>query len=220
MTVGISRSEEELFDVPLVQAVLAAGVERGRLTYLNLRALVALSPAVEAVSGYSRYQIVGAPGDDAATIALIDQGGAARAAKSRTAVDPTLRGTKKIVAAERQVLIARGRSDGRLVIFVPEVAAGVTTGMSLLHVSLHPSLAPSQLRLVMHGYRERLAALADAVIESEGSFDERELQASDLEELLTAPIDVLADRWRGSRAASTFDVAEEPTAAAVPTKRT
>ncbi len=220
VTVGISRSEEELFDVPLVQAVLAAGVERGRLTYLNLRALVALSPAVEAVSGYSRYQIVGAPGDDAATIALIDQGGAARAAKSRTAVDPTLRGTKKIVAAERQVLIARGRSDGRLVIFVPEVAAGVTTGMSLLHVSLHPSLAPSQLRLVMHGYRERLAALADAVIESEGSFDERELQASDLEELLTAPIDVLADRWRGSRAASTFDVAEEPTAAAVPTKRT
>ena len=42
---------------------------------------------------------------------------------SRAERNPALRGTKHRVASEREVLVARGRSDGRTVIFVPEVKA-------------------------------------------------------------------------------------------------
>ena len=47
VTVGISRSDEELLHVPLVREVLAAGAARDRLGYRALRTLVGLDPAVE-----------------------------------------------------------------------------------------------------------------------------------------------------------------------------
>ena len=60
----------------------------------------------------------------------------AGSSRSRTADDPELRGTKRWVAVERTVLVARGRSDGRTVIIVPEVKDGEPTGLTLLHVRL------------------------------------------------------------------------------------
>src|SRR5207237_713732 len=62
VTVGISRSEEELFRAPLVAAALAAGAPRERLTYRVLRTLGALGPAVEEVVGFTRYRIDAAEG--------------------------------------------------------------------------------------------------------------------------------------------------------------
>lgn len=195
VTVGTSRTDEELFTIPLVASVLRAGGERERLSYLNLRTLAALDPAILEVSGYSRYQIESDPERREASIALIDQGGSVKGARSRTDSDHTLRGHKKIVADEREVLVARGRSDGRLVIFVPEVSAGATTHMVLLHVVLHDRLEANYARRVLDGYRRRLSSLASAVIESEGAFDEQRLGDIDVETLLIAPISVLADRW-------------------------
>lgn len=199
VTVGTSRTDEELFTIPLVASVLSAGGERERLSYLNLRTLAALDPAVLEVSGYSRYQIESTPDRREASITLIDQGGSVKGAPSRTDSDHTLRGHKKIVADEREVLVARGRSDGRLVIFVPEASAGVTTNMVLLHVTLHDRLEANYARRVLDGYRRRLSSLASAVIEGEGTFDEQRLGDIDVETLLTAPISVLADRWDTSR---------------------
>src|SRR5205814_1472526 len=57
VTVGISRSDEELFAVPLITSFLNAGGERERLSYVNLRTLAALDAAVLEVTGYSRYHI-------------------------------------------------------------------------------------------------------------------------------------------------------------------
>ena len=56
VTVGISRSDETLLQVPLVQAVLEAGTPRDGLTYKMLRTLVDLDPAVAAVAGFTRYR--------------------------------------------------------------------------------------------------------------------------------------------------------------------
>src|SRR5207248_2169475 len=67
VTVGISRSDETLLEVPLVQAVLAAGVARDSLSYRSLRTLVDLDPAVEQVTGFTRYRIEGDVEGDAAT---------------------------------------------------------------------------------------------------------------------------------------------------------
>src|SRR5262249_43487257 len=72
VTVGISRSDETLLQVPLVREVLATGVARDRLSYRALRTLVALDPAVEQVTGFTRYRIEGAVDSDDATIHVVD----------------------------------------------------------------------------------------------------------------------------------------------------
>ena len=47
VTVGISRSDETLLQVPLVKEVLATGAARDRLSYSTLRTLAALEPLVD-----------------------------------------------------------------------------------------------------------------------------------------------------------------------------
>ena len=61
VTVGISRSDETLLQVPLVREVLATGAARDSLTYRALRTLVALDGAVDSVIGWTRYRIEGDP---------------------------------------------------------------------------------------------------------------------------------------------------------------
>ena len=95
VTVGISRSDETLLAVPLVQAVLDAGAPRDRLGYRALRKLGALDPAIDAVIGFTRYRIDGDATADQAIIAVVDRGGIGRDLESRTERNPRLRGTKR-----------------------------------------------------------------------------------------------------------------------------
>ncbi len=211
VTVGISRSDEALFTVPLIGQILEAGAARGRLSYVNLRTLAALDLAVAEVKGYTRYRIDLLPDSQEMSIAVVDQGGEARGLRSRTESDPSLRGTKRLVAEEREVLVARGRSDGRMVVFVPEVSAGITTGLTLLHVALHERLDVGRTRRVLDGYRRRLTTLTNAVRETESSFDEQRLAHLPLDVLLTEPVSILADQWRRLDETDTLRAAE-PTA--------
>jgi glucosamine--fructose-6-phosphate aminotransferase (isomerizing) len=197
VTVGISRSDETLLRVRLAREVLAAGVGRDGLSYRALRTLGDLDPAVDAVTGFTRYRIEGDIDDDDATINVVDRGGISVNLPSRTDDDPRLRGTKHRVAFEREVTVARGRSDGRTVLIVPEVKGNQTTGLTLLHVAFKDRLAPDVTRGVLHGYRGRYAALKDAVTETEPVFDDARLAEFDVVDLLTEPVYVLADRWRG-----------------------
>ncbi len=74
VTVGISRSDESLLQVPLVQAALATGAARDSIPYSALRSLAELDPAVASVTGHTRYRLDG--GDDlaSATLAVTDRG--------------------------------------------------------------------------------------------------------------------------------------------------
>ncbi|HRE02869.1 MAG TPA: glucosamine-6-phosphate synthase, partial [Ilumatobacteraceae bacterium] len=110
VTVGISRNDEGVLDRALVQQVLAAGVGRDRLTYKSLKVLADLDPAVADVVGFTRYHIEGEPQSGMATIAVADRGGISREVPSRVDRNPSLLGTKRRVAMEREVLVARGRS--------------------------------------------------------------------------------------------------------------
>ncbi|MBK8980162.1 MAG: SIS domain-containing protein [Planctomycetes bacterium] len=198
VTVGISRSDESLLVEPLVREVLAAGVARNALNYADLRTLAALGPAVAQVVGFSRYEITGE--EPELRIHQVHSGGVAAGLRSRTADDPRLRGTKHRVASERQVLLAEGRSDGRTVVFVPEVRGQRAVGITLLHVELEPHLSPTDARSVLSGYRNRYARLADAVMETEPSFDDALLAQVPTARLLTATEHELADLWRAARA--------------------
>ena len=130
--------------------------------------LADLDPAVAEITGFTRY---GIEGD---TITIVDRGGIAtqlaepgraqrRRSSARSAVSP----------AEREVLVARGRSDGRTVIFVPEVKAERRHRHHPAARSVpRPPAAPT-MRGVLQGYDRRYDRLVDWVTETEGAFDDR-----------------------------------------------
>ena len=198
VTVGISRADETLLQVPLVREVLATGAARDRLSYSSLRTLGALEPLVDEVLGYTRYAVEARRDDpdDNAQIVVVDRGGLGLELRSRTDENPDLRGTKHRVATERTVLLARGRSDGRTVVIVPEVKENHTTGLALLHVRLADRLPLATLRAVLHGYRGRYQALKDAVTETEPTFRDDLLVGLPLVDVMTEPIYDLAEHWR------------------------
>ncbi|MEZ5183527.1 MAG: SIS domain-containing protein [Acidimicrobiales bacterium] len=198
VTVGISRSDESLLDVPLVREALAAGAARDRLSYKALRTLAGLDAAVAEVTGYTRYRIEGDVAEGEATIVVVDRGGIARDLPLRTERNPLLRGTKHRVATEREVTVAVGRSDGRSLVLVPEVKGNQCTGITLLHVRFADALAAARMRSVLESYRGRYAALKDAVTETEPTFRDDLLGVLAPVEVLTTPVNVLADRWRAS----------------------
>ena len=195
VTVGISRNDEGVLDRVLVQAALAAGAGRDTLSYQTLKVLADLDPGVQSVIGFTRYRIDGDPADDA-QVSIVERGGLSLEVSSRIERNPQLVGTKRRVAAERQVLVARGRSDGRTVIMVPEVKSGVCTGITLLHVVFHDRLPAAVMRGVLQGYDHRYDRLVDWVTETEGVFRDDLLGEFAVADLLIAPISEAADQWR------------------------
>jgi glucosamine--fructose-6-phosphate aminotransferase (isomerizing) len=196
VTVGISRSEEGLLDRALVRAVLDAGALREHVPYEILKVLAALDNAVESVLGYTRYAVVGDPKSSASTISIIDRGGLALTLSSRVEKSSSLVGTKRRVAAEQELLVARGRKDSRTVILIPEVQGAVTVGITLLHVAFRAHLAPAAVRQVLQGYDRRYDRLVDWVTETEGSFREERLGEVSIEDLLILPVSESANLWR------------------------
>lgn len=196
VTVGISRSDDLLLRAPLVQEILEMGMERDRLSYRTLRTLVELAPAISHIDGYTRYRIEGDPDDGTATIAVVDKGGIATQLQSRADADPRLSGTKRRVASEREVTVAVGRRDNRTVVIIPEVKGTQPTGLTLLHVRFAEQLPVETISKVLRGYRNRLAAIQDAVTETESQFDTAKLSRFTTVELLTQPVYVIADTWK------------------------
>jgi glucosamine--fructose-6-phosphate aminotransferase (isomerizing) len=197
VTVGISRADEELLRVPLVGEVLAAGAARDSLSYRSLRTLVALDPAIAEVTGFTRYRIEGDVAADAATIQVVDRGGISLSIPSRTDRDPRLEGQKHRVALQREVTAGRGRRDLRTWVIAPEVKGNETVGLTLLFVTFVSRLPAEVMRSVLQGYQGRYSALRDAVTETTPEFDDAQLAAVDVVDLLTEPVYVLADRWHG-----------------------
>lgn len=196
VTVGISRSDESLLQVPLVTQVLEAGSPRDRLEYSTLRSLADLDPAVVEVTGFTRYGVDHGDDLERATLVVVDRGGISLGLSSRVDRDPRLRGTKALVARERELMVAKGRSDDRLVLIIPEIKDGTTTGLQLLHIAVIDHLPAATARSVMEGYRRRFQALRDAVTETEDVFRDDLLAEQSVQDLLTVPILDLADRWR------------------------
>ncbi len=196
VTVGISRSDETLLQPPLVQAVLAAGAARDRLSYKTLRTLADVDPTIAEVTGWIRYELDGDPETGEVPVSIVDRGGIARDIPSRTERTGLLRGTKHTVAVERQVFVTRGREDGRTVVIVPETKDDRATGLTLLHVRFHEHLTVAAARGALQGYRNRWSALRDAVLETEPTFREDLLTEVPAADLLVEPIRELADRWR------------------------
>ena len=87
-------------------------------------------------------------------------------------------------------------SDGRTLIFVPEVKGGETTGLTLLHVAFRETLPADVMRSVLQGYDQRYDRLVDTVTETEGEFDETLLGEIPVHRLLVGPVIDTAELWR------------------------
>ena len=152
---------------PLCARLRHTGAPRDRLSYRALRTIANLDPAVEEVTGFTRYRIEGRLDTNDASIVVVDRGGISLDLPLRTESNPLLRGTKHRAAFEREVTVAVGLSDGRSVLLVPEVKGNQCTGITLLHVRFHEHLPVPVMRSVLEGYRHRYEALRDVVTETE-----------------------------------------------------
>ena len=189
VTVGISRSDETLLHVPLVREVLAAGAPRDGLAYRALRTLAELDPAVETVTGYTRYRIEGDVAADAATMHVVDRGGVA-ACRSRRAPTATRACGARSTASrtEREVTaVARPRRRPH--------ARDRPRGEEQPDGRAHPaaravrrrSCPPTRCAPCSQGYQGRYGALKDAVTETEPTFDDAVLGTVPVVDLLTEP---------------------------------
>ena len=195
VTVGISRSDEEIIQLNLVTNMLEAGTPRDRISYKNLRYLAAMDPAVKSIPGFIRYAIEGDVQSSTAQIHVIDKGGIAYDLTSRTDREPKLKGSKHLVASKQEVTITRGRHDQRIIILVPEIKDKETVGLTLLHVELEENLTEQAARHVLEGYKDRFTAISDYITETEPTFRADILASIPVADLLIAPIEDLLSYW-------------------------
>ena len=196
VTVGISRSDENLLEVALVKEVLGAGTSRDALSYETLKLLVSLDIAIDEVIGHTRYRISSLDQENP-TLSIIDRGGVSLGIKSRTERDLELRGTKHRVAASKKVLLTKGLRDQRTILLIPEVKDGETIGINLLHIVLRKNLNVQEIKKVLQGYHNRYGGIQDAVRETEPSFRDDFLLEQSIECLLIDSIDSIAESLRG-----------------------
>ena len=195
VTVGISRSDENLLNISLVKRVLETGTSRDSISYETLKLLVSLDLAIDEVIGHTRYRISGLDGDKP-TLTILDRAGVSVGIQSRVERDLELRGTKHWVALNKKVLLTKGLRDERTILLIPEVKDGETTGINLLHISLHENLGIQEIRTVLNGYYNRYGAIQDAVRETEPSFRDDFLAEQSVEQLLIDSVDSVAERLR------------------------
>jgi hypothetical protein len=81
-------------------------------------------------------------------------------------------------------------------VIVPEAKGSEVTGITLLHVEFVDRLDAAAAARVLEGYQTRLEALRDAVTELEPTFRDDVLAAVPVVDLLTLPVNVLAEHWR------------------------
>ena len=202
VTVGISRHDQTLGRMSLDAALRQAGAPPETISTEDRRTMSALDPFVDQVLGYVRYRLWHggegpAPGD-AATIRVLRAGGLCRDLQSRTVREPLLKGTKYAVAVEGRLLAARGRTDGRVFIGLPEWNGGKVSALNLIHVRFRERAPAAELRRLLSGYRERYAGLRDHVLKRAPDFDDRLLAELPVEDLLIDPVTQLAERWHGA----------------------
>ena len=195
VTVGISRSDDTLLQSESLSYLINAGIERDALTFGVIRILLSLDKMVSSITGHTRYKLEGDPLDGDVNISVVEQSGSAEKLVSRVSPNSQLKGTKSLVAREKTIWVAIGKSDGAKVILVPEIKRSKCVGITILHVDINENLDLDSRKNILEGYKQKLFAISDNVTETEDSFDESKLLEIDIMELLTQPVVTLSQHW-------------------------
>jgi glucosamine--fructose-6-phosphate aminotransferase (isomerizing) len=203
VTVGTSRDDADVYDNDVVAAMQDAGVDIHRLTLPVLRVVRAQARVISRVTGVTCYRVDGA-GDGAeetTTIRVVRKTGSAAGLASRADHGSPLMGSKRRVAELRTARLLRGRSDGRVVLVVPELDCNQLSHLCVVHVELHEHCEPHDLVAAMDSVGDRMAEIIAAVTETVPSFEPARLREFPAEDVLLAPVELLAERLAAGPAA-------------------
>jgi glucosamine--fructose-6-phosphate aminotransferase (isomerizing) len=145
VTVGTSRAEVALPGSRFMAEINMLGVNAGDFDYKGRAALAALAPIVASADGVTRYVLQHNEGQPT-QIRVADQQGSSAGLRSRTEDHPVLSGTKRKAVNERRVILARGASDGRVVLMLPESKGLAVVGLTLVHLQLEPRVRVEDLK--------------------------------------------------------------------------
>jgi glutamine---fructose-6-phosphate transaminase (isomerizing) len=192
VTVGTSRDDADVYDNDVVAAMRDAGVDLHSLTLPVLRVVRAQARVIKRVTGVTYYRVGGAEEPD--TIRVVRKTGSAAGLASRADHGSPLMGSKRRVAELRTARLLRGRSDGRVVLVVPEQDYSRISHLCVVHVELHERCEPNDLVAAMDAVGDRMAEIVAAVTETVPSFEPARLREFPVEDVLLAPVEWLAER--------------------------
>jgi glucosamine--fructose-6-phosphate aminotransferase (isomerizing) len=192
VTVGTSRDDADVYDNDVVAAMRDVGVDLHRLTLPVLRVVRAQARVIKHVTGVTYYRVGGAARAD--TIQVVRKTGSAAGLASRADHGAPLMGSKRRVADLRTARLLRGRSDGRVVLVVPEQDCNRLSHLCVVHVELHERCEPHDLVAAMDSVGDRMAEIIAAVTETVPSFEPARLREFPAEDVLLAPVEWLAER--------------------------
>jgi glucosamine--fructose-6-phosphate aminotransferase (isomerizing) len=199
VTVGISR-ETVGARVPtgkLLAAIVDAGADPARVSAPCAANLAALDPAVATTDGVTVYRVTGLDPIGAITqdsrIECVQKTGVAAGLRSRADRSTPLTGTKRKLVSAPRVQTGRGLRDGRSLVMCPLHDRGIVTGLALVHVTFASALATRERARALRasGRYEDLRCL---VTEVDVAWDDRLLDAVSVLDLLTEPVERLAER--------------------------
>ncbi len=148
VTVGTSRISEKVEGI-LFDALADFGIGLGQVTTSNIVVLKNLQGIVSVINGAILYHIdgmdlLGEPTDET-TIHIVRKTGVLAAIPSRVEADNRLKGTKRIIAAQGNVYIGKGRKDGRSILVIPVISSSpekpnVLENMLLLNIGFRDAV--------------------------------------------------------------------------------
>jgi len=196
VTVGTSRSDADLYDNDLVQALSAAGGDTDSLSYSVLQALRGYAGVTDRVLGATRYRVTW--DHDQASLRVSAKTGIAADLPSRADAGAQLSGSKKLVVESGVARLVRGRRDQRLVLMAPERSGSRVAALTLLHVRLSERAPAPRLLDLLQLTGNRLAEIRAAVTEVDRAFDPADLAVLPVEDVLLAPVDEVAEQLAAS----------------------
>lgn len=198
VTVGISRDGPGTRTARgvLATALSEAGADVTKLIDADGAALSALAPAIAQVEGATVYAITGLDPLGAPTgesmIQVVKKTGVAVKLRSRADSGAELSGTKRRLVGAPRILVCRGERDKRALIMCPLYDRGLVKGLGLLHVNFVDTLATRE-RVRALKATGRYEDIRCSVTEVDVAWDDRLLDPLPLAELLTAPVERLAE---------------------------
>jgi glucosamine--fructose-6-phosphate aminotransferase (isomerizing) len=196
VTVGTSRGDADLLDNVLVDALRDAGADVRTLGFAALDVVRSFAGVVALNAGITRYAVE--PAADDRRLRVLLKTGTAAELPSRADAGGPLTGQKGLAVDRQLPLLTRGQRDGRTVVIVPELVAGVPRAITLLHVELMATAPAEAARQAAEATGHRAAELVAGVTEVSPGISLDAVWELPPEVLLLAPIDQVLEAVTGT----------------------
>ena len=198
VTVGTSRISERIEGI-LFEAIALEDFNTAQLTNSNIMVLKNLQGIISRIEGSVCYQIsglnlLGEPVDDT-TIEIKNKRGIAAQIPSRIETNTKLMGSKRIIVAQGNVYIGKGRKDDRSILVIPILSSSPSTAniieyLLLLHISFKQNVSlPTKIKALGGKYEH----IKNIVQENSTAWEDYFLESLDIQELFGRSAEKIAE---------------------------